>query len=105
MAQLEKIGRTSKYFGRPIYRLLEDYEEIPAGFETDLVSAPFIIKWLLPNDHMKLPAIKHDYRRKHRPDLPLEVTDILFLTDLYVAGVPFIKRLICFLAVRSNNRR
>ena len=103
MAQLEKIGRTSKFLGRPTYRLLEAIDDIPAGFETDLVSAPSLVKWLLPNDHMRIPAIKHDYRRKLGQDL--EETDILFLLDMYKAGVPFLTRLICFLSVRNNNRR
>lgn len=105
-----KIGRTRKWFGRPIYRTtaeipLGDGTVIPAGFETDLVSSPAVVKWLLPNDHLEIPAIKHDFRRKHRPDLSLWKTDLAFLDDMHDANVAEPARTLCWLATRLNKNR
>jgi len=109
VTRLVKIGRTRRWLGRPIYRTLDQIVfkgvVVPAGHETDLVSAPFWAKWSLPNDHMMMPAIIHDFCRSHRPDLSLWDGDLLFLDAMRSFGVAEPARTLAWLAVRGNSNR
>lgn len=109
MARLIKIGRTRRWLGRPVYRTLEPIGfkgvVVPTGYETDLVSAPVWIKWALPNDHMMIPAVIHDYCRTHRPDLTLWDCDLIFLDAMRQHRVAEPARSLAWLAVRTNDRR
>lgn len=114
-AKIEKTGK--KRHGRPIYRVKESffYEvgfigsglkiEIPAGFESDLVSAPWWCAWLLPLDHMKRPAILHDYLREKRPDIELWRTNLIFLEAMYADRTIEPAKTLAWLATRTNKNR
>lgn len=113
MIQLRKVGRTGGLFGllfrRPIYVTVEpvdlDGVMVPAGFTTDIASAPWWIRWLLPNDHMHDPAIRHDMRRKLQTWRSLEDIDRAFYDDLIAAGTVRFWAWVCWQAVRTNNNR
>lgn len=114
-AKIEKTDK--KRAGRRIYRVIEPFTyevgflgsglkiEIPKGFETDLVSAPWWVRWALPLDHMKRPAILHDYIREHRPDIELWRTNLIFLEAMYADGTIEPARTLAWLAVRTNRNR
>lgn len=104
---LRLFGRV--FFGRPVYRTLTDVTfadyVVPAGFETDFVSAPAIVRWALPLKAMCLAAILHDFLRKVRLEVPLWKTNTRFLEELYVQDVPEPFRTLAWLAVRTNHNR
>lgn len=113
MIALEKVGRTGGLFGelfsRPLYRTLDPFEVdgviVPPGYLTDLVSAPWWARPILPLKAMREAAFKHDWRRKNRLDLALETTDELFHADLLSDGVAPFWAFVCWQAVRTNNNR
>ena len=110
---LEKIDRMGGLFGlffsRPRYRTLEpvelDGEIIPAGYITDLVSAPWWAREFLPLQHLKLPALKHDMRRTLQTIKPLEEIDKQFYDEMLEAGISKILSFILWKLVRLNNVR
>lgn len=111
---IEWTGRRIQ--GRKVYRVVRSFTyrtgpregvpiTIPAGFETDLVSAPWYLRWALPLKHMMLAAIVHDYARKHCDDILTEETDVIFLEAMYDCRVREPYKTLSWLAVRSNNNR
>lgn len=78
---------------------------VPAGFRTDLVSAPWWARWFLPLRHLAVAALVHDVLRRLYPDLPLGVIDALMLLVMIETGVPEPWRTIVWLSVRTNNNR
>jgi len=111
---IEWTGRRVK--GRKVYRVLRTFIyragpfgggeiSIPAGFETDLVSAPWYLRWALPLKHMMLPAIVHDYARKFCLGITTSGTDLIFLEAMYDCRVREPYKTLSWLAVRSNNNR
>lgn len=113
MLGLKKVGRTGGLFGelfsRPLYRTLDAFEvdgfTVPAGYLTDLVSAPWWARTFLPLKAMRRAAIRHDWRRKHRLDLSTSQTDDMFRADLIEDGVSRFWAWVCWLAVRTNKNR
>lgn len=79
--------------------------EVPENYETDLVSAPWVVKWLMPVKSMRRPAILHDYLRASRFDLELWRTDLIFLEAMCAEGVSVFWRLASYLAVQISNTR
>ena len=79
--------------------------EIPDGFLTDLVSAPWWGRWLLPLRHLAVAALVHDRLRRDHPHLSLEAIDALMLLVMIETGAPEPWRTIVWLAVRTNNNR
>lgn len=105
-----------RLLSRPIYIVAEPWTWtslaapgltilIPAGFETDLVSAPGLARPLMPLHHLAAAALVHDWLRRHRPDLSLEQIDALMLLVMVETGVPEPWRTIVWLSVRTNNNR
>lgn len=94
---------------RALYTLsdLIDYGDyiVPAGFETDFVSAPWWIRWLLPLKGMCLAAILHDYLRRLVLSLSLAETDERFRVELVRQGVNRILAWLCRWAVWTNHNR
>lgn len=113
MIQLHKVGRTGGLFGvlfrRALYVTAEPVELdgviVPAGFPTDIVSGPWPVRWLLPNDHMRDAAIRHDMRRKLQAWRPLEDIDRAFRDELLAANTRPFWAWVCWQAVRTNNNR
>lgn len=113
MTRLEKIGRTGglfgEFFSRPLYRTLDPFEVdgiiVLPGYQTDLVSAPWWARPVMPLRRMRDAAMKHDWRRRNRHDLSLTQIDDLFRDDLKAAGVAPPWRWICRAAVGLNKRR
>lgn len=111
--ELEKIGRTGGLFGvvfsRPVYRTLDivvlDGEIVPAGYVTDLVSAPWWVRWMLPLRHMMMPAIRHDMRRRLQRCKPLWTIDLQFFEDMHRARVAEPAKTLAWLGVRTNANR
>lgn len=79
--------------------------EIPDGFLTDLVSAPWWARPFMPLRALAVAALIHDWLRRMAPHLPLEVIDALMLLAMIEIGVPEPWRTIVWLAVRTNNNR
>lgn len=113
MLGLEKVGRTGGLFGelfsRPLYRTTSPFEVdgviVPPGYRTDLVSAPWWARPLLPLKPMRVPAFKHDWRRRNQPHRSLEAIDADFHADLLTAGVWPPIAWLCWQAVRLNQNR
>ena len=113
MIALRKVGRTGGLFGvffkRPVYDTAQpvdlDGVIVPAGFRTDIVSGPWWVRWLLPNDHMRDAAIRHDMRRKLQAWRSLESIDRAFRGELIAANTRPFWAWICWQAVRTNNSR
>lgn len=104
------------FFARRIYRLSGGFGYrsrvvpgvslwVPAGFETDLVSAPWQVRWLLPVEAMAFAAVVHDYLRSQRHDLHPEVVDLVFREVMIASGVSKICAELAYQAVRANNNR
>lgn len=102
--------------GRPLVRLLTpleyrvghaDSEEVivvPAGFETDFASVPWGL-WNLfpPLGSYARPAIVHDFLYSTgglRGRYVREECDRIFYEAMAVVGVPWLKRVLMYLAVR-----
>lgn len=101
------LGRV--WGSRPVYRLAVDVDYgdyiVPAGFETDFVSAPWPVRWLLPLKGMCLAAILHDWLRVFALWLSLAQTDRRFRRELIRRGVFIVTAWLCWLCVRTNNNR
>lgn len=114
-AKIEKLNQFRN--GRRLYRVVEDFTYeigflgsglkiiVPKGFVTDLVSAPRWARWMLPLEHMKRPAILHDYLREHRPDIELWRTNLIFLEAMYADNTNEPAKTLAWLAVRTNRNR
>lgn len=102
------IGRRTSW-NKPLYRISPGFEllgiQVPDEFETDRISAPRPVMWMLPKRHIDPAAVLHDYCRRHRHDMELWETDLVFLQAMYLCGVPEPWRTICWLAVRTNRSR
>lgn len=113
MVGLEKVGRTGGLFGllfsRPLYDTKDPFEVdgviVQPPYRTDLVSAPWWGRPFLPLKRMRLPALRHDWRRKHQLRRSTRVIDDDFHTDLLAAGVSPLVAWICWRAVRTNDNR
>ena len=113
MIPLRKFGRTGGLFGvffkRAVYLTAEpvnlDGVIVPAGFPTDIVSGPWPVRWLLPNDHMRDAAIRHDMRRKLQTRRLLDDIDHDFYDELLAANTVRFWAWVCWQAVRLNNNR
>ena len=113
MIQLRKVGRAGGLFGllfrRAVYVTAEAVEldgvVVPAGFPTDIASAPWWVRWLLPNDHMRDAAIRHDMRRKLQTQRDLDDIDKDFHRELIAAGTVRFWAFVCWWVVRFNNNR
>ncbi len=60
---------------------------IPAGFETDLASVPWMLGWLFPrfNEARARAALPHDYfYRLQLPNVSRQAADRMFLRDLMI---------------------
>lgn len=113
MIRLEKIGRTGGLFGlifsRANYVTTEPVDLdgliVPPGFPTDIVSGPWWGRWLLPNDHMRDAAIRHDMRRRLQPKRDTDDIDKVFRDEMRTAGVTRFWCWLCWRAVKTNNNR
>lgn len=94
---------------RPLYASSQEFRyggaRIPAGFTTDLVSAPWFARPFMPLRHLAACALYHDYLLRMRPDLSLRTCDARFLVAMKFFGVPQPWRSICYGAVRTNRNR
>ena len=108
--------RRWRLFTRPVYEVAEHWTYrsravpalvivIPAGFRTDLVSAPWWARWFLPLLHLAIAALVHDWLRENGHTLSLEEIDVLMLLVMTDTGVPDPSRTLVWLAVRTNNNR
>lgn len=101
------LGRV--WGSRPVYRLLRDIDYgdyiVPAGFETDFVSAPWPIRWALPLKGMCLAAILHDWLRRYALWLSLAATDRRFRREMIRRAVNLVVAWLCWAAVRTNHNR
>jgi len=113
MIALRKVGRSGGLFGVFFRRANYVTDEpvdldgviVPAGFPTDIVSGPWPVRWLLPTDHMRDAAIRHDMRRKLQTSRSLESIDRTFHDELIAANTRPFWAWVCWLAVRTNNNR
>ena len=113
MVGLVKVGRTGGLFGelfsRPLYDTTDPFEVdgvvVKPPYRTDLVSAPWLARPFLPLKRMRLPALRHDWRRKNQPLRSTRAIDDDFRTDLLAEGVWPIVAWICWRAVRTNHNR
>lgn len=104
-----------RLFTRPVYRasgwrfaslsIAGLVVEVPEGFLTDLVSAPWWARPFMPLRHLAVAALIHDRLRQAYPHLSLEAIDALMLLVMIETGVPEPWRTIVWLAVRTNNNR
>lgn len=112
--KLERIPGL-KWGGRPVYRLLEDYQfgraygstaVVPADFRTDLASVPWWIRWLFPpNGPWERAAAVHDYLYSRAAQCPRFLADAILRDMMAAAGVARWARLVIFYAVRLAGGR
>ncbi|MCA0358739.1 MAG: DUF1353 domain-containing protein [Proteobacteria bacterium] len=113
MIGLVKVGRTGGLFGelftRPLYDTCDPFEvdgvTVKPPYRTDLVSAPWWARPVLPLKKMRRAAIRHDWRRKNQPHRSTRAIDDDFRTDLLADGVSPFVAWICWRAVRTNKNR
>lgn len=98
--------------GVPWYRLIESLRfttrlngeeitvEVPSGFETDFASVPPLLWWRFPHDGDWAPAsVVHDYLYQHG-DCSRFFADAIFRDGMAALGVPWLRRLVFYYAVR-----
>lgn len=73
----------------------------PVGFETDFASIPRLLRWLYPADGTyALPAVIHDYLYR-RGGCSRFLADALFRDMMASVGVPLLRRMMFYYAVRA----
>lgn len=73
---------------------------VPEGFLTDLASIPRVFRSLIPqNGRHRAPAVVHDYLCR-REDFPRRTADRIFNEAMKLTGVPALKRVAMYFAVR-----
>lgn len=113
-ALVPDTGHTLLVGGRVVWRLLDSLAwhatpddpdpliVVPAGFETDLASTPWLLRWLIPpSGPWQRAAVIHDWLYTARPDGWTRVqADRLFREAMAAAGVSLGIRWVLWFGVR-----
>ena len=107
--RIELLKKRDKH-GNNLYRLLECYVHgdgtvVPRGFVTNFVTIPKGLRWFIRPSELREAAVVHDYRVGEFDQRSIKYSrrkaDRLLVKDLARIGIPWYKRELIWLALRT----